>query len=140
MNEKLQPNDLNFWTIAKTRWGDMDGLRHINHAAYLSYMETARMEWLESLGISNQRWDAEIGVILAKADVDYFAQIYHPEEMEIGLGVPNIGSKSFHLLTGIFKSGKKELLVQATFILVAFNYRLNKSIPVPEFIKTFSNR
>jgi acyl-CoA thioester hydrolase len=137
MTEKVQPEDFKFWTKSHTRWGDMDGLRHINHAAYLSYMETARMEWLNELGFVNKRWEGELGVILASLSVDYFSQLHHPEELEIGLVVSKIGTKSFNLLTGIFNKGKQELIVQATFILVAFNYKLNKSIPVPDEIHDY---
>ncbi len=137
MTKKAQSEDFKYWTISHTRWGDMDGLRHINHAAYLSYMETARMEWLNDLGFVNKRWDGELGVILASLSVDYFFQIHHPEELEIGLVVSRIGTKSFDLLTGVFKKGRHELIVQATFILVAFNYKLNKSIPVPDEIHNY---
>ena len=134
MTSKAHPDKLKFWTKLQTRWGDMDGLRHINHAAYLSYMETARMEWLNELGFVNERWDSELGVILASVDVNYFSQIHHPEELEIGLAVSKVGTKSFDLLTGVFIKGRTELIVQATIILVAFNYNLNQTIPVPNII------
>ena len=137
---KAKPEDFIFWTKAKTRWGDMDGLRHINHAAYLSYMETARMESLEQLGFGNERWNSELGVILASAKVDYFSQIHHPEELDIGLAVPKIGRTSFDLLTGIFNKGKSKIIVQAVFVLVTFNYNQNKSIPVPKNIHTLSGK
>ena len=115
----------------------MDGLRHINHAAYLAYMETARMEWLSELGFVKERWDAELGVILASVDVNYFSQIQHQEELEIGLAVSKVGTKSFDLLTGVFIKGRTELIVQATIILVAFNYNLNQTIPVPNIIHKY---
>ena len=137
MTEKVPHEDYTFWTKSHTRWGDMDGLRHINHAAYLSYMETARMEWLNELGFVNERWDSELGVILASVDVNYFSQIHHPEELEIGLAVSKVGTKSFDLLTGVFIKGRTELIVQATIILVAFNYNLNQSIPVPNIIHKY---
>ena len=137
MTEKLLHEDYKFWTKSHTRWGDMDGLRHINHAAYLSYMETARMEWLNELGFVNERWDSELGVILASVDVNYFSQIHHPEELEIGLAVSKVGTKSFDLLTGVFIKGRTELIVQATIILVAFNYNLNQTIPVPNIIQKY---
>ena len=137
MTEKVPQEDYKFWARSHTRWGDMDGLRHINHAAYLSYMETARMEWLNELGFVNERWDSELGVILASVDVNYFSQIHHPEELEIGLAVSKVGTKSFDLLTGVFIKGRTELIVQATIILVAFNYNLNQTMPVPNIIHKY---
>ena len=137
MIEKVPHEDYKFWTISHTRWGDMDGLRHINHASYLSYMETARMEWLNGLGFVKERWDGELGVILAAVHVDYFSQIHHPEELEIGMAVSRVGTKSFDLLTGVFKKGRAELIVQATFVMVAFNYKSNQTIPIPDIIHEY---
>ena len=137
MKEKVQKKDYKFWTEGYTRWGDMDGLRHINHAAYLSYMETARMEWLNESGLEKGNWETERGVILASVNVDYFTQIHHPLELEIGMAVSRVGKKSFDLLTGIFKKGRTEAIVQATFIMVAFNYNLNQTIPIPSVVHNF---
>ncbi len=49
-----QREDFDHFETVQTRWKDMDALRHINHAAYLSFMETARLNyWInkESLTI-----------------------------------------------------------------------------------------
>ena len=40
----LQSSDFEFWSTIQSRWRDMDALSHINHASYLSYMESARVE------------------------------------------------------------------------------------------------
>ena len=32
-------------------WGDMDALGHVNNTMYFRYMEIARVNWLNSLGI-----------------------------------------------------------------------------------------
>ncbi len=137
MKLKVPKKDYKFWTSCHTRWGDMDGLRHINHAAYLSYMETSRMKWLIESGLAKGNWEPERGVILASVNVDYFTQIYHPIELEIGIAVSRVGKKSFDLLTGIFKKERTKPIVQATFVMVAFNYNLNQTIPVPSVVHKF---
>ena len=47
----LQKSDFIYFKKIESRWGDMDGLRHINNAKYLTYFETARLEYLSTLGI-----------------------------------------------------------------------------------------
>ena len=47
---QLKPKDFDFWTTLRTRWNDMDALGHVNHTAFLSYMETARVETYIQLG------------------------------------------------------------------------------------------
>ncbi len=127
--------DFDFWSKARTRWNDMDGLRHINHAAYLAYMETARLDLYYSLGQDLARWDADISTILASANIDYLAQITHPTELEIGQRVSRVGHKSFDLFTGIFAKDSDTPIVIATFTLVAYNYKIAQTIPVPEMIQ-----
>ena len=103
-------NDFDFWSKISTRWIDMDGLRHINHAAYLSYMETARLKFFKDLGYGMHRWDQEISTILVSMKV-----------------------------TAIFKEGENALILQAKFIMVTYDYRNNRSIPVPENFQEHCN-
>jgi YbgC/YbaW family acyl-CoA thioester hydrolase len=37
-------------TTIRVRWGELDPYHHVNHAAYLSYLEHARIAALESIG------------------------------------------------------------------------------------------
>jgi acyl-CoA thioester hydrolase len=113
----------------------MDGLRHINHAAYLAYMESARIEYYRSLGYESTRWDLDESSILVAMDIDYLAQVVHPAELEIGQRITRIGTKSFDILTAIFEKGNKDPVLQGIFTLVAFNYQKNSSIEVPEIIQ-----
>ena len=39
----------------QVRWADLDPYRHLNHAMFLTYCETARIDLLERVGFSMQR-------------------------------------------------------------------------------------
>ena len=125
-------NDFDFWSKISTRWIDMDGLRHINHAAYLSYMETARLNFYKDLGYGMHRWDQEISTILVSMKVEYLEQAIHPAHFDIGQRISRVGNKSFDISTAIFKEGENAPVLQAKFIMVTYDYRNNRSIPVPE--------
>lgn len=131
--------DFDFWTTIYTNWGDMDGLRHINHAAYLKYMETARLDLYGHIGHDMERWDDETSSILASMEVNYIGQGAHPSIFEIGQRISRIGSKSYDIFTAIFKKGEETPLLQANFILVSFNYNTGKTIPVPDEFKKYLN-
>lgn len=131
--------DFDFWTTIHTRWGDMDGLRHINHAAYLTYMETARLDLYVQIGHDLDRWDQEESSILASMEVNYISQAVHPTTFEIGQRITRIGNKSYDILTAIFKKGKEMPVLQANFVLVSFNYDTNKTITVPDEFKKYLN-
>ena len=40
-----------FDVLVEPRWGDQDSLGHINHVNYFSYLEEARVRWLEADGL-----------------------------------------------------------------------------------------
>lgn len=130
----LQPPDFDFWTSIETRWRDMDALGHINHAAYLTYMESARVDVYIELGYSGIRRDMDESTILASMEVHYLNQSMHPSRLEVGHRISRVGNKSFDFISGIF-DGSKELVCAAIFKLVAYNYDEECSIPVPELIR-----
>jgi acyl-CoA thioester hydrolase len=117
----------------------MDGLHHINHAAYLTYMETARLDLYIQIGHDLDRWDQEESSILASMEVNYISQAVHPTTFEIGQRITRIGNKSYDILTAIFKKGKEMPVLQANFVLVSFNYDTNKTITVPDEFKKYLN-
>jgi len=140
MKNKIFPREnYDYWTSLKTRWGDMDGLRHINHAAYLVYMESSRIEYYYSLGYETARWELEESSILASMKIDYLKQVTHPTVLEIGQRITRIGQKSFDILTAIFKRGENDPVLQGLFTLVAYNYKLKKTISVPGIIRDNSH-
>ena len=135
LNKITQKSDFTYFKKIESRWGDMDGLRHINNAKYLTYLETARLEYLSTLGIDINRWNSKESVILASMKIDYHKQSSYPNIYEIGCKISRLGEKSFDIFNGIFESSSSELIVTGTFTIVCFNYHLQKTIHVPDSIK-----
>ena len=134
MNMKnLQRKDFDFWTSINTRWRDMDALGHLNHATYLSYMESARVDVYIQLGFSAIRKEMDKSTILGSMSVHYLAQVTHPSRLDIGHRICRVGTKSFDFLAAVFQGDKP--VCNALFKLIAFNYKLNKTVPVPDEIR-----
>ena len=120
---QLKPKDFDFWTSLHTRWNDMDALGHVNHTAFLSYMETARVDTYIQLGFEgiNKRMDKS--TILANIEITYLAQLGHPSSLKIGHRIIRVGTKSYDLISGIFLQPDNTLVCSAYFKLVSFNYK-----------------
>ena len=132
---KLQPSDFDFWSSVNSRWRDMDALGHINHTSFLSYMESARVDVYIELGYDGIRKEMDESTILASMEVQYIEQASHPSKFNVGHRICRVGNKSFDLISGVFNDYNKGLLCSAIFRLVAYNYKLNKTIPVPDKIR-----
>ena len=81
---KYSRNDFEHWTSLKTRWRDLDAMGHVNHAAYLTFMETARLDFYDSLGFSSRNSGQVNGIILASMNIQYHQQVSHPSDLDIG--------------------------------------------------------
>jgi len=131
----LQRSDFDYWSTLNTRWRDMDALGHLNHAIYLGYMETARVDVYIQLGFSGIRKDMDESTILGSMDVHYLSQVKHPASLDVGHRICRVGSKSFDFLAAIFIENEEKPVCSALFKMVAFNYDLNKAILVPDLIR-----
>ena len=131
----LQRSDFDYWSPINTRWRDMDALGHLNHAIYLEYMETARVDVYTQLGFTGIRKDMDESTILGSMDVHYLSQVKHPSSLDVGHRICRVGSKSFDFLAAIFRENEEEPVCSALFKMVAFNYDVNKAIPVPDLIR-----
>ena len=66
-NLKLQKNSIyplnNHTTFLKVRYSETDQMGFVHHSNYARYLEVARLEWLDGLGIS-YKWMEQNGVML----------------------------------------------------------------------------
>jgi acyl-CoA thioester hydrolase len=112
---------------------DVDAAAHVNNAVYVTYLETARIAYLvEALGAD---FAYELSIILANLAVDFRSPARFPERLEIGARVTRVGTKSFVMEHEIY-GGDGRLVLEASSVLVAYDYEANASMPVPEDWRT----
>ena len=108
------------------RFRDLDAMGHVNNAVYMTYMEAARIAYLESLGAGHHplQW-----LILARAEVDFRSPIGPGEQVEVGVRTSRIGRKSFDLEQEVRADGR--LAAEGRFVLVAYDYETASSRELP---------
>ena len=116
------------FTSMPTRWRDMDSRQHINHAAYLTYLETSRLEFAATL------FGEETEFIMGTLTIEYHKQLTHRATLHIGQKIVEIGNKSFKILSAIFREKEIDPVVTSLATLVSFDYELQKTLSVPEVI------
>ena len=78
-------------------WGEMDALGHANHTRFLVWMESARIELFQSIGLLDHK---TIGPILADVQVSYRKPIHYPANL-CGVRVTRIaGGFTLHYAIG----------------------------------------
>jgi acyl-CoA thioester hydrolase len=122
------------FTLARdVEFRDVDAAGHVNNAVYLTYLETARIRYLiEVLGAD---FAYELALILARIEVDFRSPARFPETLELGARVTRVGAKSFDMEHEV-RGGDGRLVLEASSVLVAYDYEANASMAVPEDWRT----
>lgn len=109
----------------------MDAMGHVNNAKYLTYIETARVNYFRDV-LSLQVEGTQHSVILAKATVDFRVPIMMGDEVTVYTRCNRIGNKSFDLEYEMVRTGKvePEIVGLAHTVLVAFDYEQQATIAV----------
>jgi acyl-CoA thioester hydrolase len=98
------------------RFGDADGLRHINNIALVEWFEVGRNPifrmFTPDLDLSYENWK----LILVRTEFDYMGQMYYGKEVEIRSYITDIGNSSFTIGHEAWQDG--ELKAKGKAILV----------------------
>lgn len=118
----------------EVRWSDMDEMKHVNNAVYLTYFEQARIAYLAEACQWN--WE-ETGAILANAHVDYYRPIVYPVPTFVYVRISKMGTKSFEIsyLITCDVVGKEEVMTTGYTTLVVYDYSTKLSVAVPDHIR-----
>lgn len=105
------------------RWGDMDAQGHVNNAAFVDYLQEARVAFLHS-GPPAVRALLDNGVIVAGHQVEYRAPVvYSGRPLRIELWVDQVGGSRFKL-GYVIKDGE-EIAVRAQTTATPFDLEAN---------------
>ncbi len=107
----------------------VDMLRHVNHAQYVVWAESARARYLAE--VLKTDITGRFGGIIAKLVADYERQLAYRDPVAVGCRITRFGTKSFEMLHEIWNERTNERAATIVGTMVAFDYEANRSIPVP---------
>jgi acyl-CoA thioester hydrolase len=122
--------DYRFVATIKVYFRDIDSMGHVNNAAYLSYLEIARMELYEQ--IFGEDGFHRYPYILAEVTVKYKSPAYIRERLKLGIAVSQIRTKSFEFSYIIVEEKTGRVVAEAKTVQVMFDYQKQKTMEIPE--------
>jgi acyl-CoA thioester hydrolase len=123
---------LRFSIELPVQFRDIDVMGHVNHATYLQYMETARVELARKLGLV--RGGFRSSFILASARAEYKNPIRDERRISVSVWVSRIGDRSWDLDYTIRGPRGVEYAVGRT-TQVAYDYKTRSTVKISGKLK-----
>lgn len=119
------------------QWGDQDLFGHVNNTVYFRWFESARVNFLEQLGLARLHDPKEDhGPILVHVGCNFRRQLQYPDTVRIGSRVARIGNTSFTLEHALWSHAQgMALAADGTSVIVAFDYQTQQPIRVPDELR-----
>lgn len=100
------------------RWSDIDSLGHGNNAKIVTYLEEARIRFLQE----KLNWDWNVdGVILARIEVDYRQPLFYPSEIVVDSGISKLGNSSVTMRHKVIRLQDQGIIAEAVVVLVVYD-------------------
>ncbi len=116
------------------RWSDLDSFDHVNNARFLTYIEEARLVWLESL--PGQWMDDAVAPLLASIQMDYRRPIAWPATLRIELHAQRVGNSSLTLGHRIVDAADAGCLYgEGRVVMVWVDRAGGRPVALPSFIR-----
>jgi acyl-CoA thioester hydrolase len=105
------------------RFRDLDAMGHLNNAVYATFLEQARMAYLEPQGAKVR------SMILARLEIDFRSPVELGETVAISVTPTRVGTKSFDL-EYLLTVGDRTV-AEAKTVIVAYDYENAQSMDIP---------
>lgn len=114
----------------RVRYSDCDMHGHMNNARYFTFMEQARVGYLEAVGMPPDARKESIPFILVHASCDFRNSAIISDQVVTAIGVSEFGRTSCTMLYRMTRAADDQLLATGKTIQVMFDFARNAPIPV----------
>lgn len=97
-----------------TRFSDLDRVGHVNNVAIADLLQEGRNRFIHAVNLMNA---GPAPLVVASLNVEFAADLYHPDPVQISVGVLDVGRSSFRLGEVIRQNGR--IAVYAEVVQVA---------------------
>ena len=114
----------------QVRFSDVDMLGHVSNTVYQNYYDAGKLHYFDE--VLPEMDFINIGVVGASIKIDYLKPIFMKTRILVETHVTHIGTKSITMEHLLVEENTNEVLSTCFVVLVCYDIKGQKSIPVPE--------
>jgi acyl-CoA thioester hydrolase len=110
-------------------WSELDLFGHVNNVMFFKYIQAARVNYWETIGINKTFTQTKIGPILLSTSCQFKKQLQYPGTVTVKSGINFIKNTSFGLHHQLIDQ-HGDLVAEAEDVIVMFDFSKNEKVPV----------
>ena len=95
-------------------WGEMDAFNHLNNVVYYRYAESARIGYLQALGM----FDGNMVTVLAQSSCQYLRPVTYPDTLLLGVRCQRLGTTSIVMEYSYYSMAQAVIVATAEAVIV----------------------
>jgi len=115
-------------------WSEIDLFGHVNNLSIFKYIQAARVNYLEAIGLMPSISANHIGPTLVSATCQFRKMLFYPGNVIVYSKVDLIKNSSFRIVHEI-TNDQNEIAAEAHDIIVLYNFDKNTKLNLPDEIK-----
>ena len=115
------------WATENVRYGDTDRQGHVNNAVFATYSESGRSAFLRSAALP--AFPTGCWMVLVAITIEFRAEVFWPDQVDIGTTVLSVGRSSITIGQGMFTSGGCVATSRNTVVMV--DQQTRRPTPLP---------
>jgi len=119
-----------FLVPIQVRFNDVDIMGHVSNTVYQNYYDAGKTDYFEHV-LPDLDY-MTLGVVGASIKIDYLRPIYMKNQIYVETRVSVLGNKSITMDHRLVNRVNGEILSTCVAVLVCYDVKNHKSIPVPE--------
>ena len=122
-----------FVATISVRWRDLDAFNHVNNSNYLTYLEEARLQWLQNVP---DCFSEDAMPVLAASELQYRRPVGWPSTLRVELRCTRLGNSSITMAHRIIDANDASCLYSdGHVVMVWMNPATGKSAALPASVR-----
>ncbi|TXD97178.1 acyl-CoA thioesterase [Psychrobacter frigidicola] len=106
-------------------WGEMDAFSHLNNVVYYRYAESARIAYLQALGM----FDGSMVTVLAQSSCQYLRPVTYPDTLLLGVRCQRLGTTSIVMEYSYYSLVQQAIVATAEAVVVRLDSHGKDKLP-----------
>ncbi len=115
-------------------WSELDYFGHVNNVSFFKYIQAARVNYWDQIGLTQSHRSTNIGPMLASCKCDFKRPLFYPGRVTLLSRVEFIGNTSFSLCHRLIDH-TGQIAAEAQDVMVMFDFNKNEKVPFPQDLR-----